>query len=88
MGTIEDIAVGVYHHVFQINLDRDLTLDIVLMGHGADVESILVVTFLMELQGALGQGFDHIDLFEIFFNDDMTSVTLRDIAFKVADLAA
>ena len=46
MGTIEDIAVGVYHHVFQINLDRDLTLDIVLMGHGTDV-SILVVTFLM-----------------------------------------
>jgi len=85
--TVADIAVGVYQHVFNTDISLDSALDVILIGFGSDVESILVVTFLMELQAALGEPFDHIDLFEIFFNEDASPTTIRDIASKITALA-
>ncbi len=72
--------------IFQVELGADEMRELIIIGPGSEFESILVITFLMELQGILGDAACEIDLFELFFKDSETPITLREIILKVMSL--
>ena len=72
--------------IFQVEFGAEEMPELIIIGPGSEFESILIVTFLMELQGTLGEAACEIDLFELFFKDSETPITLREIALRVMSL--
>tara|TARA_B100001059_G_scaffold234848_1_gene278543 strand:+ start:1125 stop:1391 length:267 start_codon:yes stop_codon:yes gene_type:complete len=85
MSPLEEIVHSLFCQTFQTALSYHELAGVIVIGDGSEFESILVVTFLMEVQDTLSKHEKNIDIFELFFNHNTHPITLNDLVEKLVE---
>ena len=85
MSPLEEIVHSLFCQTFQTALSYQQLAGVIVIGDGSEFESILIVTFLMEVQDMLSKHEKNIDIFELFFNHSTQPITLDDLVEQLVE---